>query len=124
MAATPTRRPALPSTPALRIAIAATAALALIALLWELWLAPLKPGGSWLALKALPLVVLWFPLARGGRRAGQWLSLLLPLYLAEAVARGLSEGGRHAAVAWTACLIALVAFLALLAAFRAERTPA
>ena len=39
--------------------LAAGSLLALIALClaWELVLAPLRPGGSWLALKALPLCI-------------------------------------------------------------------
>ena len=48
------------SAAALRLtASASLAALILLCLAWELWLAPLRPGGSYLALKALPLV---FPL--------------------------------------------------------------
>jgi uncharacterized membrane protein len=101
-----------------RLAIASVAALALLELLWELWLAPLRPGGSWLALKALPLALLWPALARGNRRARQWLALLLPLYCAESVVRAVSEPGRHGAVALVAILVALVAFASVLATFR------
>ncbi len=36
-------------------AVASLAGLIAVSLAWELWLAPLRPGGSWLALKALPL---------------------------------------------------------------------
>ena len=35
-----------------RTTAALLATLALVEICWELWLAPLKPGGSWLALKA------------------------------------------------------------------------
>jgi uncharacterized membrane protein len=55
-----------------RVSVAAVAALILLELLWELWLAPLRPGGSWLALKALPLALLWPGLARGAKRPRQW----------------------------------------------------
>ena len=103
--------------------MAAVAALLLLELLWELWLAPLRPGGSWLALKALPLMLLWPGLARGARKPRQWLTLLLPLYVAEAIVRALSESGRHAPVAWMAAALAAVAFATLLASFRATRTP-
>ena len=101
-----------------RLAIASVAALALVELLWELWLAPLRPGGSWLALKALPLMLLWPGLARGARRPRQWLALLLPLYCAESVARAMSEPGRRGAVALVATLVAIVAFASVLATFR------
>jgi len=104
-----------------RLAVAAVAALALLEVLWELWLAPLRPGGSWLALKALPLALLWPGLSRGAMKAGQWLALLLPLYVAEAIVRALTEGGRHRLVAWTATVLAGMAFVAVLASFRAAR---
>ena len=106
-----------------RIAVASVAALVLLEVLWELWLAPLKPGGSWLALKALPLALLWPGLARGAKRARQWLTLLLPIYFAEAVTRAISESGRHAIVAGVAAAIAVIAFVAVLATFHAERNP-
>ena len=106
-----------------RLAVAAVTALLLLDLLWELWLAPLRPGGSWLALKALPLMVLWPGLARGARRPRQWLTLLLPLYLAEGIVRAASESGRHALVAAMAAALAAVAMAALLATFRASRPP-
>jgi uncharacterized membrane protein len=101
--------------------VSAVTALLLLELLWELWLAPLRPGGSWLALKALPLALLWPALARGERRAGQWLTLLLPFYLAEAIIRAMSESGRYAVVAWMAAALAAVAITALLALLRGNR---
>ncbi len=107
-----------------RRAVALVAALALFTALWELWLAPLKPGGSWLALKALPLAWVWFPLARGERTARQVASLLLPLYAGEGVVRALTEQGRHGQIAGIATVLALAALAALLLSFRAERTSA
>ena len=101
--------------------VAAVTALLLLEVLWELWLAPLRPGGSWLALKALPLMLLWPGLVHGAKRPRQWLTLLLPLYLAEAIVRALSESGRHALAAWMAAALAAVAIIALLASFRAGR---
>ena len=103
-----------------RWAVALVAALALFEALWELWFAPLRPGGSWLALKALPLAALWLPLARGKRRARQLASLMLPLYAGEGIVRALTEQGRHALVATIATAIALAALVAVLMSFRAE----
>lgn len=108
------------TAPWLRRAVALLAALALFEALWELWLAPLKPGGSWLALKALPLAWLWFPFARGKRRARQIASLVLPLYAGEGIVRALTEQGRHAMVAAFATALALAALAALLLSFRAD----
>ena len=104
-----------------RWAVALVAALALIEALWELELAPLRPGGSWLALKALPLAMLWWPLARGDRRARQVASLLLPLYFGEGIVRALTEHGRHAQVAAMATALALAALVAVLMSFRVRR---
>jgi uncharacterized membrane protein len=106
---------------AARIALVGLVALTITVLLWELVLAPLRPGGSWLALKALPLALLIPAASRGTRRALQWLSLLLPFYLAEGIVRGWSESGRHSLVAWVAAAIAAMTFIALLAWVRGER---
>ena len=110
-----------PATLSSRAALAGTIALAVLALLWELLLAPLRPGGSWLALKALPLAVLVPGALRQRRRALQWLSLLLPFYVAEGIVRGFSESGRHALVAWVAAAIGIATFWAALAALRVKR---
>lgn len=107
----------------LRRAVTAVAALVLLQLLWELWLAPLRPGGSWLALKAMPLALLWPALARGSRKAAQGMLLLLLPYLAEGVVRGVTESGRHAFLAWAAAALSVAAFTALLLLFRAAKAP-
>ena len=111
-----------------RAAAASLLALALVELLWELWLAPLKPGGSWLALKALPLLAFTPAVARGQRRARQWTLLLLPWYVAEGVVRAFSDSGRQAVCAGMAATLALLALAAGLGWFRAQgrapRSPA
>lgn len=107
---------------AARIASLGLIALVLFCLLWELLLAPLRPGGSWLALKALPLALLAPSALRGTRRALQWLSLLLPFYIAEGIVRGVTDGGRHSVVAWAAATIAAVTFVAMLAWVRSGRS--
>jgi len=110
--------PAVPA--AARWTLMGLAGLILLELLWQTVLAP-QPGGAWLALKAVPLAVLFPGAARGRRRSRQWLSLLLPLYFAEALTRAASESGRHALVAAMAAALAAATFVVLLAWFRAER---
>ena len=39
------------------LAVGSLLGLIVLGLAWELWLAPLRPGGSWLVLKVLPLCV-------------------------------------------------------------------
>jgi uncharacterized membrane protein len=104
-----------------RTTTALLATLALMEICWELWLAPLRPGGSWLALKALPLVALWPGVARSRTRALQWTLLLLPWYFAEGVVRGFSESGRHALCAATAAVLSVATIAAGLAYVRAAK---
>lgn len=75
------------------IASAALIALLILCLAWELWLAPLRPGGSTLALKAAPLVLPLPGLVQGRRYTYQWSSLLVLAYFAEGVVRAWSERG-------------------------------
>lgn len=109
---------------AARATIAGLVALTLLELLWELVLAPLPTTSRWLAIKALPLAFLILPVARGHRKARQWLLLLTPLYFAEGVVRAASEGGRHGLVAGTAAVIAALTFTAGFFWFRRERAEA
>lgn len=83
-------------------ALAVTALLALIALglAWELWLAPLRPGGSWWALKVLPLTLPLAGLLKQRLYTYRWMSLLVWPYVAEGLVRGLNEAGLSAALAW------------------------
>jgi uncharacterized membrane protein len=107
---------------AARWTIVGLAALGFLELLWEIVLAPMPAGGIWLALKAVPLAILFPGVARGERRPRQWLTLLLPFYFAEALTRAMSESGRSAIVAGLAATIAVATFVALLLWFRAERS--
>ncbi len=79
---------------------------------WELWLAPLRPGGSWLALKALPLVVPLAGLLKRRMYTYRWVSLLVWLYFTEGVVRAWSDTapGRWLALAEVAlCLLLFTA---------------
>jgi uncharacterized membrane protein len=104
-----------------RLAVALVAGLVFCEGLWELSLAPLRPGGSWLALKVVPLAWVWLSLVRGKRKARQVASLILPLFAAEGSVRAMTESGRHAYVAAVATALALAALVAILLSFRAEK---
>ena len=97
-----------------KLRLAATLALLLLialCLVWELWLAPLRPGGSLLALKVLPLVLPLAGIARGRRYTYQWACMLVLAYLAEGVTRAWSDAGlsRQLAVAEVALSAAFFA---------------
>lgn len=102
-------------TGALRFAYALTVAsviaLIFLGLAWELRLAPLRPGGSMLALKVLPLLAPLFGLLRGKRYTYQWTSLLVLAYFAEGVVRAWSDRGLSAQLALAEIALALCAFV-------------
>ena len=59
--------------------------LIMLCVLWELQFAPIRPGGSLLAYKALPLVAPLYGIVRGWRRTYQWASMLVLFYFVEGV---------------------------------------
>lgn len=71
--------------------IGAMAALLISNVLWELWLAPIKPGGSWLVLKILPLLFTLPGILRRNNYTLQWTSMLVLLYFTEGVVRASSD---------------------------------
>ena len=86
-------------------------ALIFFCLAWELWLAPLRPGGSWLALKALPLLAPLMGVLQGRRYTYQWASMLILAYFAEGVVRAFSDIGASAVLALAEAFLALVFFV-------------
>jgi len=62
-----------------------------LCLAWELFLAPLRPGGSLLFLKALPLAFAFRGVAKGSIYTMQWAAMLVLLYLMEGVMRVMSD---------------------------------
>ena len=59
------------------VAVASVLGLIVLGLLWELWLAPVRPGGSWLALKVLPLCLPLAGLLKHRMYTYRWLSLMV-----------------------------------------------
>ena len=58
---------------------------------WELWWAPLRPGGTLLALKAVPLLFAVSGVLRRRLYTLQWVSMLSLLYLMEGAVRAWSD---------------------------------
>ena len=54
---------------------------------WEIWLNPIRPGGSMLWAKVLPLMLALPGLYKARIYTFQWLSLLVWLYVCEALVR-------------------------------------
>jgi len=98
--------------------------LILLCLGWELWLAPLRPGGSLLALKALPLVAPLAGVLAGRRYTFQWSSMLILAYLAEGVTRAWSERGASQWLAAAEIVLSLAYYSAAVAYARLSRSSA
>lgn len=104
-----------------RVASAALVALILLCLAWELWLAPVRPGGSLLALKALPLALPLAGVFAGRRYTYQWSSMLILGYFAEGVTRAWSERGASQALAALEVVLSLAFYAAAVGFARATR---
>lgn len=108
---------ALPVQSKSAAAIGATVALiGLIALsvAWEWWLAPLRPGGSLLVLKAIPLLLALPGVWRQRLYTLQWASMLILMYFAEGIVRGWSDRGLSARLGWLEVALAVTFFICTL----------
>lgn len=94
-----------------RLAMASVIALIGLCIAWEWFLAPLRPGGSWLILKC----VLLLPVLRGvwtrNRYTMQWSSMLILLYFTEGIVRATSDRGPSVWLAWGEVALTLLFFL-------------
>jgi uncharacterized membrane protein len=102
-------------------ASASLIALIFLCLGWELWWAPLKPGGSWLVLKAVLLLAPLFGILRGKRYTYKWLSLLVQIYLLEGLTRATSDHGLAQQLAIAETILATILFVAVVLYIRATR---
>ena len=94
------------------VAVGCMLALIVLGLAWELWLAPVRSGGSLLALKVVPLC---FPLAgllRNRMYTYRWVSLLVWLYFTEGVVRAASDRGLGRWLAGIEIVLCLLLFAA------------
>lgn len=94
------------------LATGSLVALIFLCLAWELALAPVRPGGSWLALKALPLCIPLAGLLKNRMYTYRWVSLVVWLYFTEGVVRGWSDKGASQVLALVEVALCLVLFTA------------
>ena len=112
-------------TDALRqVASAALVGLIALCVAWELWLAPLRPGGSWLVLKALPLLIPLFGVLHGRRYTYQWASMFVLAYFCEGVMRAWGDKGLSQQLAMLEVALSLTFFVAAVAYARLTRASA
>ena len=86
-------------------------ALIFLCLGWETILAPLKPGGSLLMLKTLPLLLPLFGILKGKRYTYQWASMFILLYFTEGVVRAWADKGLSAKLAMIEVALTLLFFI-------------
>ena len=85
-------------------------ALIMLCLLWESWLAPLRPGGSLLILKAVPLLLPLRGILKGDRYTYQWACMFILLYFTEGTVRAWADAGLSSRLAMIEVVLTLVFF--------------
>ena len=95
-------------------AVLSLLALIVLSLLWERWLAPIRPGGSWLMLKAVPLLLPLRGLLNGKRYTYQWSSLLILAYITEGLVRATSDNGTSQWLAIIETTLSSIYFISVL----------
>lgn len=91
-------------------AVASLTLLILLCVAWELVLAPLRPGGSWLVLKVLPLLLPLHGTLKRNIYTMQWSAMLILLYFAEGVVRATSDRGLSATLGWIETALSVTFF--------------
>jgi uncharacterized membrane protein len=100
-----------------RWSIATWLALIALGLAWELTLAPLRPGGSWLVLKIVPLLLPLPAMLRGSAYAMQVALFIVLLSVLEGSVR-LFEPAPAAWLAALQCVLAIAFFVAAIVYLR------
>ena len=95
-----------------------------LCLAWELRFAPVHPGGSWLALKCLPLLAPLFGLLNGRRYTYQWAAMLILLYFTEGIVRATTDHGPAQWLAIAETALSLIFFCTSVAYARLTRPSA
>lgn len=94
------------------VAVGCVLALIVLGLAWELWLSPLRGGGTLWAVKVLPLCFPVAGLLRYRMYTYRWVSLLLWLYFTEGVVRASVERGTGRWLALVEVILCLLLFAA------------
>jgi uncharacterized membrane protein len=94
------------------LAVGSLLGLIALGLAWELWLAPLRPGGTWWAIKVLPLCIPLAGLLKNRMYTYRWVSLLIWIYFTEGVVRAWGDKWPSNALAGLQVALCLVLFVA------------
>jgi uncharacterized membrane protein len=107
------------------LALGSLAGLIVLGLAWEMWLAPIRPGGSLLALKVLPLCIPLAGIMKNRMYTYRWVSLMVWLYFTEGATRAWSDRvpGNYLAMIEVALCLALFTACALHVRIRLKNAP-
>ena len=94
------------------LAVLSLTGLIVLGLVWELWLAPLRPGGTLLALKVLPLCIPLAGLLKNRMYTYRWVSLFIWLYFTEGVVRAWGDTAPSCYFASAEVVLCVVLFIA------------
>jgi uncharacterized membrane protein len=92
-------------------AVGSLVVLIILCALWETVLAPLRPGGSWLVLKIIPLLLPLRGIIKRDIYTLQWSSMLILIYLAEGSVRAYTDTGLSAWLAYGEVALVGIFFL-------------
>ena len=90
-----------------RLSVGSLLALLVLCIAWEWLLAPLRPGGSWLILKFLPLLLPLRGVLTRNRYTMQWSSMLILLFFTEGIVRATSDRAPSSTLAWVEVALTL-----------------
>jgi uncharacterized membrane protein len=93
------------------VAVVSLLLLIVLCVMWELFWAPIKPGGSWLAIKALPLVLPLTGFLKRRLYTFRWVSLVIWLYFIEGVVRAYSDPWPSSGLALVELCLCLILFV-------------
>jgi uncharacterized membrane protein len=102
-----------PLNPYQKTALITSVLLSILCIAWEWFLAPLRPHGSFMVLKCLPIVLILPGLYRGANYQLQALSMIILLYFLEGVSR-LFEKGLNPWLAGLELIFSSIIFFAVL----------
>lgn len=94
------------------LALGSLGGLIVLGLAWEMWLAPIRPGGSLLALKVLPLCIPLAGILKNRMYTYRWVSLMVWIYFTEGATRAWSDRPPGNYLAMIEVLLCLMLFTA------------
>ena len=94
------------------LALGSLGGLIVLGLAWEMWLAPIRPGGSLLALKVLPLCIPLAGILKNRMYTYRWVSLMVWIYFTEGATRAWSDRPPGNYLAMLEVLLCLMLFTA------------